>query len=117
MILTGIDIFLYSSRLFSRVGGGTPVPTDPPQRLVVTGLYRYCRNPMYLAQMPFLLGLFLYRGDLSLLLYAAIWAGVVGSLVAWHEEPELRRRFGEDYDRYKQQIPRWIPRRLRVVGG
>ncbi len=117
IMLAGIAVLLYSSGLFSRVGRGTPVPIEPPEHLVITGLYRYSRNPMYVAQVAVLLGLFLYRGELSLALYAAIWAGAVGSWVVWREEPELRRRFGEEYVRYTQQVPRWIPRRLRGVDG
>ena len=117
MILAGIAVVLHSSGLFSRVGRGTPVPIEPPQHLVITGLYRYSRNPMYVAYVAILLGLFLDRGELSLVLYAVIWAAVEANWVVWREEPELRQRFGEEYVRYTQQVPRWIPRRLRGVGG
>jgi protein-S-isoprenylcysteine O-methyltransferase Ste14 len=72
---------------------------------------------MYVGQVAILLGLFLYRGEPSLLLYAAIWAGAVRAWVVRREEPELRRRFGEEYVRYTRQVPRWIPRRLRGVGA
>jgi protein-S-isoprenylcysteine O-methyltransferase Ste14 len=72
---------------------------------------------MYVAYVAILLGLFLDRGELSLVLYAVIWAAVEASWVVWREEPELRRRFGEEYVRYTQQVPRWIPQRLRGVGG
>jgi protein-S-isoprenylcysteine O-methyltransferase Ste14 len=117
LIVVSIAVILYCSGLFSRLGRGTPVPIEPPQHLVITGLYRYSRNPMYVAQVAILLGLFLYRGELSLAGHAAIYAGVVQGWVVWREEPELRRRFGEEYLRYAQRVPRWIPRRLRGVGG
>jgi protein-S-isoprenylcysteine O-methyltransferase Ste14 len=114
LMLAGIGVILSCSGLFSRVGRGTPVPIEPPERLVITGLYRYSRNPMYAGQVAILLGLFLYRGELSLALYAAIWAGLVCAWVVRREEPELRRRFGEEYVRYTQAVPRWIPRRPRA---
>jgi protein-S-isoprenylcysteine O-methyltransferase Ste14 len=117
LMLAGIALILHCSGLFSRIGRGTPVPIEPPEHLVITGLYRYSRNPMYVAQVAILLGLFLYRGELSLVFYTAFWAGAVCSYVVWREEPELRRRFGEEYVRYTQQVPRWFPRWLRGAGG
>ena len=116
-MLAGIVVALQCSGQFARIGRGTPVPIEPPKRLVIAGLYRYSRNPMYVAQVAVLFGLFLYRGELLLALHAAIWAGAVASWVVWREEPELRRRFGEEYVRYTRQVPRWIPRRLRRVAG
>jgi protein-S-isoprenylcysteine O-methyltransferase Ste14 len=117
LILAGLAVILHCSGLFRSLGRGTPVPIQPPERLVITGLYRYSRNPMYVGQVTILLGLFFFRGELSLLLYAAIWVGMVASFVVWREEPELRRRFGEEYVRYTERVPRWIPRRPRGVDG
>ncbi len=108
--VVAIAAILYCGGLFSRLGRGTPVPIQPPERLVIKGLYRYCRNPMYVAQVAILLGLFLYRGELSLLAHAVLYAAVVHGWVVRREEPELRRRFGEEYARYAQRVPRWIPR-------
>lgn len=110
LIVAGIAVILHCAGLFSRLGRGTPVPIQPPERLVIKGLYRYCRNPMYVAQVAILLGLFVYRGELSLLAHVVLYAGVVKAWVVWREEPELRRRFGEEYLRYAQRVPRWIPR-------
>jgi protein-S-isoprenylcysteine O-methyltransferase Ste14 len=109
LILAGIGVFAYCSGLFRRVGKGTPVPIEPPGHLVIEGLYRFSRNPMYVAQVVFLLGLFVYRGELALLLYAAFWAVAIHFSVVWREEPELRQRFGEEYVRYTREAPRWIP--------
>lgn len=117
VILAGLALIFYCSGLFARFGKGTPVPIQPPEHLVIQGLYRYCRNPMYVGQVAILLGLFLYRGELALLLYAALWAGAVERYVVWREEPELRRRFGEAYVHYTQSVPRWIPRRPPDVGS
>ena len=111
LIVAGFAVILFCSGLFSRLGRGTPVPIEPPENLVIKGLYRYSRNPMYVAQVAILLGLFIYRGELSLMVHVAIYSGVVQAWVVSREEPELRRRFGEEYVRYAQRVPRWIPRR------
>jgi len=84
------------------------VPTQPPTRLVVDGLYLYSRNPIFVADVAILLGLFLHRGELLLLLYAGLVTVVAHALVVLREEPELRRRFGEEYARYEHAVPRWI---------
>jgi protein-S-isoprenylcysteine O-methyltransferase Ste14 len=117
LLLAGIAMAAYCSNLFSRVGEGTPVPTEPPKRLVVSGLYRFSRNPIYVAHLAFLLGLFLHRGELSLLLYAALYAGVLQVWIVGGEEPELRQRFGEEYERYMREVPRWIGIRRGETGG
>jgi protein-S-isoprenylcysteine O-methyltransferase Ste14 len=80
---------------------------------VITGLYRHSRNPMYVAHAAYLLGLFLYRGELCLLLYAALYVVAIHTSIVLGEEPELRERFGEEYDRYTQTVPRWLWRRPR----
>jgi protein-S-isoprenylcysteine O-methyltransferase Ste14 len=108
LVLAGIGVFAYCGGLFSRVGKGTPVPLEPPNHLVIQGLYRFSRNPMYVAQVAYLLGLFVYRGELALALYAAIYAAVIHTSVVRSEEPELRQRFGEEYVRYTREVPRWI---------
>ena len=108
LVLVGIVVYAYCAGLFSRIGKGTPVPLEPPEHLVIEGLYRFSRNPMYVAQVAYLLGLFVYRGELSLALYAAIFAGAIHTSVVRTEEPELQQRFGEEYLRYTQEVPRWI---------
>jgi protein-S-isoprenylcysteine O-methyltransferase Ste14 len=110
LMIASLAVILYCSNLFSRIGGGTPVPVEPPRHLVIGGLYRYSRNPIYVAQVGILLGLFLHRGEAALLLYTCIWAGLVHTLVVRREEPELARRFGPEYERYRARVPRWIGR-------
>lgn len=101
---------------FARRGRGTLSPVDPPRQLVVQGLYRYVRNPMYLSVTTIVLGeLFLTRSP-GLLLYWAIWFLVVNLFVIGYEEPTLRRRFGSSYETYAQQVGRWLPR-LRSSRG
>lgn len=99
---------LYCCLLFGRVGKGTPVPGDPPKRLVSTGLYKYTRNPIYLAYVGLLLGQFLFFGSLTLFVYASV--SFVGFYLAivWIEEPVLLRRFGDDYAEFSRRVPRWI---------
>ena len=95
---------------FARRGRGTLAPLDPPRDLVVRGLYRYVRNPMYLAVTMIVLGEALLLKSGWLLLYWAIWFAVVNLLLRSYEEPGLRRRFGASYDRYADSVGRWLPR-------
>ena len=96
---------------FARTGRGTLSPLDPPRRLVVRGLYRYVRNPMYLAVTMALLGEALLAGSRSLALYWAVWFFCVNLFVMLYEEPELERQFGREYAAYRARVGRWIPRR------
>lgn len=95
---------------FARSGRGTLSPVDPPRELVVRGLYRYVRNPMYLSVTVIVLGEVLLSGSRALLLYWATWFIAVNLFVIGYEEPTLRRRFGESYERYTQSVRRWLPK-------
>jgi len=95
---------------FARSGRGTLAPVDPPKELVVRGLYRYVRNPMYLSVTLIVLGEVLLARSRALLVYWAIWFAAVNLFVIGYEEPNLRRRFGESYERYRQRVNRWLPR-------
>jgi len=95
---------------FARSGRGTLAPVDPPRELVVRGLYRYVRNPMYLSVTTIVLGELLLTGSRALLAYWAVWFAVVNLFVMGYEEPTLRRQFGVSYDRYTQQVGRWLPK-------
>ena len=91
-------------------GRGTPAPVAPTERLVVGGLYRYVRNPMYLAVVAVIIGQGLALGQPVLLGYAAaVWL-TVASFVRWYEEPTLARRFGAQYQAYRRAVPAWRPR-------
>ena len=113
LFLGGLGLALYCSRLFARIGKGTPVPIAPPSELVVSGLYRFTRNPIYVAQVAILLSYFGYSGELTLLLYSGVWALLVQCFIVWVEEPDLRNRFGEAYVEYVREVPRWLGPRAR----
>ena len=95
---------------FARSGRGTLSPIDPPRRLVVRGLYRYVRNPMYLSVTIIVLGEVLVTRSAALATYWAIWFLAANLFVMGYEEPTLRRDFGVSYDAYTRQVGRWIPR-------
>jgi protein-S-isoprenylcysteine O-methyltransferase Ste14 len=94
---------------FAHSGRGTLAPLDPPKQLVVRGLYRYVRNPMYLSVTTIVFGELLLTRSLALLTYWAIWFAVVNLFVIGYEEPTLRRQFGASYERYARTVGRWIP--------
>jgi protein-S-isoprenylcysteine O-methyltransferase Ste14 len=94
---------------FARRGRGTLSPADPPRRLVVSGLYRFVRNPMYVGVTAILLGEALATQSMPVAVYWAAWFAVVNLFVVGYEEPALRRQFGEEYDEYARRVGRWIP--------
>jgi protein-S-isoprenylcysteine O-methyltransferase Ste14 len=109
-IATGVVLLGSCIWEFARSGWGTLSPADPPRELVVRGLYRYVRNPMYLSVTLILFGeLFLTRSR-PLFWYWAIWFVAVNLVVIGYEEPTLRRTFGASYERYMAETGRWIPR-------
>src|SRR5262249_34037730 len=107
----GVAILLWCIWDFARVGRGTLAPIDPPRALVVQGLYRCVRHPMYVGFLVLLVGEAALFESLALLWYSVGWFVVIHLVVVLYEEPALRRRFGESYDRYCWSVPRWIPGR------
>jgi protein-S-isoprenylcysteine O-methyltransferase Ste14 len=101
---------------FARTGRGTLSPVDPPRVLVVRGLYRYVRNPMYLGVSLIVLGEALLIRSRPLVMYWSVFFVSVNVFVIGFEEPMLRDQFGESYDVYKRHVGRWIPR-LRGWSG
>jgi protein-S-isoprenylcysteine O-methyltransferase Ste14 len=95
---------------FTFKGRGTPDPTDPPKELVVTGPYRYVRNPIYVGAVFIFLGHFLWFGYWALLIYPALAFIGVHFFVVLYEEPTLKRRFGDSYEKYLKSVPRWVPK-------
>jgi len=110
-ILVGGLVVLWSVWDLTFTGKGTPAPFDPPNEFVVKSLYRFVRNPMYLGDLLALLGESLLFESAILLIYALLMLCVFHLFVVLHEEPTLRRKFGESYARYRKAIPRWIPTR------
>jgi protein-S-isoprenylcysteine O-methyltransferase Ste14 len=108
--LAGLTIVVDSFARFALVGRGTPAPVAPPRRLVVTGLYRHVRNPMYVGVLAMIVGEAALFADARLVAYAlVVWAGFHTFVLAY-EEPALRRAFPDDYAAYTAVVPRWIPR-------
>lgn len=95
---------------FARSGRGTLSPVDPPRHLVVRGLYRYVRNPMYLSVTIIVLGEWLLTRSAALAIYWAVWFLAVKLFVMGYEEPTLHRQFGASYDEYTKQVGRWVPK-------
>jgi protein-S-isoprenylcysteine O-methyltransferase Ste14 len=106
----GTVCLIWCVRDFLVRGSGTLAPWDPPRRLVVGGLYRFVRNPMYLSVASVILGWSLYFGSWQLALYLAIVAVGFHLRVILYEEPVLSRQFPSDWDGYAKLVPRWIPR-------
>jgi protein-S-isoprenylcysteine O-methyltransferase Ste14 len=111
LVVAGAGVLLHAFLRFVVEGLGTPAPVAPTERLVVGGLYRYVRNPMYLAVGATIVGQALVLGQPVLLLEAALFFVATAAFVRWYEEPTLSRRFGAEYDAYRRAVPGWWPRR------
>jgi protein-S-isoprenylcysteine O-methyltransferase Ste14 len=109
-ILSGLPVLLDSFARFAIQGLGTPAPFASPQHLVVTGLYGYVRNPMYVAVLLLILGQGLLFGDVRLLQYGVVVWLAFFAFVLIYEEPALRAEFGKEYKEFCANVPRWIPR-------
>ena len=112
LTLAGAAVLLDAFARFALQGLGTPAPIAPTERLVVEGLYRRVRNPMYLAVTTTILGQWLLLGRPVLLAYALVFIAVTYSFVRGYEEPTLAARYGEEYERYRAAVPGWWPRRI-----
>jgi protein-S-isoprenylcysteine O-methyltransferase Ste14 len=108
----GLLLIVRTVALLAKVGRGTVAPWDPTSRLVVRGPYRHVRNPMISGVLALLLGEAALLGSLPLLAWAAIFAAVNAIYLPLVEEPGLARRFGADYEAYRVNVPRWVPRLL-----
>jgi protein-S-isoprenylcysteine O-methyltransferase Ste14 len=110
LIAAGLPLLLESFARFAIEGLGTPAPIAPPRHLVVSGLYRYVRNPMYVAVLLLIFGQALLFGSVPILRYGvAVWLAFF-AFVLLYEEPSLRSKFGAEYDDFRKHVPRWIPR-------
>jgi protein-S-isoprenylcysteine O-methyltransferase Ste14 len=110
LVVAGAAALLHAFWRFVVEGLGTPAPVAPTEHLVVGGLYRYVRNPMYLAVAATIVGQALLLGQPVLLAYAAVFGVAVAAFVHWYEEPTLRAQFGEQYEVYRHAVPGWWPR-------
>jgi protein-S-isoprenylcysteine O-methyltransferase Ste14 len=111
-IIAGACIYLACAWDFAVTGLGTPAPIDMPRRLVVTGLYRFVRNPMYVGVAWVVLGQAVLFGSRAVAIYVVSLWMLFHLFVIFHEEPVLRRKFGAEYEEYCLRVPRWLPRVL-----
>ena len=110
MIAVGSTVLTQSFARFAAEGLGTPLPAAPTKHLVVGGMYRHVRNPMYMAVEAVILGQALLLGQRRLIGYAAFVAVPFTVFVRLYEEPKLAEQFGDEYQRYRRHVPGWLPR-------
>ena len=110
LFAAGGAIYFWCLWDFASFGRGTPAPIDAPKRVVVRGLYRYTRNPMYVGVLTVILAWVALLGALGLLVYAACVGPCFQLFIVYYEEPQLRRTFGKSYDEYQARVGRWLPR-------
>ena len=110
LMVAGVPGLVDSFWRFAVQGLGTPAPIAPTRHLVVTGLYRYVRNPMYVAVAAAILGQAILLGDWRLLIYGGLFWLACHVFVVAYEEPTLARTFGAEYEAFRANVPRWIPR-------
>ena len=110
LVALGLAVVIAAFSQFVREGRGTPAPVAPTEQLVIGGLYRYVRNPMYLAVTATILGQALLLWRPVLLAYAAVVAAGFVVFVLGYEQPTLRRQFGASYEAYRRAVPAWWPR-------
>jgi protein-S-isoprenylcysteine O-methyltransferase Ste14 len=108
MVATGVGIYLWCLWDFATFGRGTPAPIDAPKSLVVRGLYRYTRNPMYVGVLTTILGWAAIYRAAALLPYALLLGVCFHSFIVGYEEPHLKRVFGGEYDAYRAKVKRWV---------
>lgn len=110
LVVAGAGVLLHAFARFVVEGRGTPAPVAPTEQLVVGGLYRHVRNPMYVAVGATIVGQALLLGRPLLLAYAALFWLVVATFVTLYEEPALSARYGDEYAAYRRGVPAWWPR-------
>jgi hypothetical protein len=104
------DLFLVCVWDFAVFGRGTPAPIDPPKKLIVHGLYRYTRNPMYLGVLTVIGGWAILFKAITLVFYAMIVGACCHLFIVFNEDSHLQRKFGKEYEDYRAQVNRWLPK-------
>jgi protein-S-isoprenylcysteine O-methyltransferase Ste14 len=108
LLFVGVAIYLWCARDFVVNGLGTPAPIDAPKLLVIQGLYRFTRNPMYVGVAAMIAGQAIHRGSRAIAIYLCVVITLFNLFVLLYEEPALRREFGEQYEQYCRTVPRWL---------
>ena len=110
LLLVGSSVYIWCVWDFAAFGCGTPAPIDAPKKLVVRGMYRYTRNPIYVGVVTVLLGWAALFRETGLLIYAFCVSVAFHLFVVFYEEPRLARRFGAEYHDYCAKVGRWLPK-------
>lgn len=110
LFLLGGAIYLWCVWDFASYGRGTPAPIEAPEKLVIRGLYRYVRNPMYVGVLTVILGWIILAPGPWLAAHWLIMFALFNAFVLLYEEPHLRKLFGPEYDRYTATAGRWLPK-------
>jgi protein-S-isoprenylcysteine O-methyltransferase Ste14 len=110
LVIGGAAVMLHAFVAFAWKGRGTPAPPAPTERLVVSGAYRFVRNPMYVAVVALVLGQALLFTSWALFAYLVVIAVVMDAFVRTYEEPTLQTTYGSAYDEFRKAVPRWLPR-------
>ena len=109
-VLSGLVVLTGAFVRFVREGSGTPAPVAPTERLVIGGMFRFVRNPMYVAVVTILLGQCLLFVSTTLLIYTLLVWAAMATFVRWYEEPVLATRYGQQYEDYRHNVRAWWPR-------
>ena len=109
ILIIGGAIYLWCLWDFASSGRGTPAPIDPPKHLVVRGLYRYTRNPMYVGVVGVIFGWALWFSAAGIAIYGVSVGAFFHLFIVFYEEPHLRRTFGSSYEDYCRHVSRWLP--------
>jgi protein-S-isoprenylcysteine O-methyltransferase Ste14 len=109
-ISTGIYIMSRTISGFIRIGKGTLAPWSPTKKLIIAGMYRFVRNPMIIGVIIVLIGESIAILSFDILIWAAIFFIINNIYFQIYEEPDLLKKFGDEYWEYKKNVPRWIPR-------
>jgi protein-S-isoprenylcysteine O-methyltransferase Ste14 len=117
VLAVGGSIYTWCVWDFASFGRGTPAPIDAPKKLVVRGLYRLTRNPMYVGVLTVILGWALLFQATVLLFYVLVVASCFQAFVVLYEEPALAREFDAEYPAYRARVRRWLPRISRNAGS
>lgn len=110
IIYTGFYMMILSISTFIRIGKGTLAPWSPTKKLVIGGMYAYVRNPMIIGVLTVLIGESLILTSINIFIWAVIFFVINNIYFLLYEEPNLEKKFGEEYREYKKNVPRWIPR-------
>jgi protein-S-isoprenylcysteine O-methyltransferase Ste14 len=112
VIIMPSGIYMMASTItgFIRIGKGTLAPWSPTRKLIITGMYRYVRNPMIIGVFTVLIGESITISSLNILIWAAIFFIINNIYFLIYEEIDLLKKFGDEYSEYKKNVPRWIPR-------